>query len=92
MQAQRFRVRGLVQGVGFRWFVRARAHALGVHGRVRNEADGSVTVDAGGDADALTQLADALQLGPAGARVASVETAPVPAADLPLPFPFAIDR
>jgi hypothetical protein len=40
----------------------------------------------------LTQLADALQLGPAGARVASVETAPVPAADLPLPFPFAIDR
>jgi acylphosphatase len=37
-------VRGLVQGVGFRWWTRARALELGLAGWARNTADGRVEV------------------------------------------------
>lgn len=65
--------RGRVQGVGFRWFVRERARALGVTGWVRNNGDGSVEVAARGPADALRALAAALREGPRGAHVTSLD-------------------
>jgi acylphosphatase len=37
-------VRGVVQGVGFRWWTRARALELGLVGHARNTADGRVEV------------------------------------------------
>lgn len=37
-------VRGMVQGVGFRWWTRARALELGLVGHARNTADGRVEV------------------------------------------------
>ena len=37
-------VRGVVQGVGFRWWVRARALELGLAGHARNTDDGRVEV------------------------------------------------
>ena len=37
-------VRGVVQGVGFRWWTRARALELGLVGSARNTADGRVEV------------------------------------------------
>lgn len=66
-------VRGRVQGVGFRWFVRERARALGLRGWVRNRQDGSVEVLAEGDDSALHQLRIMLRDGPSGARVSDVE-------------------
>ena len=66
-------VRGRVQGVGFRWFVRERARALGVTGWVRNRQDGSVEVLALGDDLALQKLRALLQSGPDGARVSDIE-------------------
>lgn len=42
-------VRGDVQGVGFRWWTRARALELGLVGHARNLADGRVEVVAQGD-------------------------------------------
>ncbi len=89
---RRFRVTGRVQGVGFRWYVRRVAHEMGLWGSVRNEPDGSVTVLAGGSADALTRLRDALQVGPEGAQVETVVELPMAATDAPLDFPFRIDR
>ena len=42
-------VRGRVQGVGFRWWTRARALELGLVGHARNTDDGRVEVVAEGD-------------------------------------------
>ena len=40
-----FRISGNVQGVGFRWYATHAAGATGVSGWVRNEYDGSVTME-----------------------------------------------
>jgi acylphosphatase len=62
-------VTGLVQGVGFRYFVQARAIKHGVGGWVRNLDDGSVELLAEGEADALDAFLDAVRVGPRAARV-----------------------
>lgn len=66
-------VRGRVQGVGFRWFVRERARELRLTGWVRNCPDGSVEVVAVGDQNALQRLRAAVTSGPPGAHVSHVE-------------------
>lgn len=53
-------VRGRVQGVGFRWWVRARALELGLVGHARNTSDGRVEVVAQGSRGAVTRLIDVL--------------------------------
>lgn len=82
-----FLVHGLVQGVGFRWFVRREARARGLTGWVRNLPDGSVEVLVRGPGASITSLGNALARGPAGARVDRVEDRPpTDPADLPDPF------
>jgi acylphosphatase len=49
-------VRGRVQGVGFRWWTRARALELGLVGHARNLPDGRVEVSAQGPRAAVEQL------------------------------------
>ena len=66
-------VRGRVQGVGFRWFVRERARALGLTGWVRNTPDGAVEVLALGSDAALQKLRTLLKSGPSGARVSQIQ-------------------
>jgi acylphosphatase len=70
---RRFIVRGRVQGVGFRWFVEREAHALGISGWVRNNADGAVEVLAMGSEQQLAALKQKLQQGPRAARVDAVD-------------------
>ena len=72
-------VRGVVQGVGFRYFVLRRANGLGLSGWVANEADGSVRCVAEGPAPALESLLEALHEGPRGARVDGVSVRREPA-------------
>ena len=70
----RFLVSGLVQGVGFRWFVARHARSLGLGGYARNLPDGRVEVIAGGGpADALARLEELLRAGPAHALVERLE-------------------
>jgi acylphosphatase len=86
----RFWVSGRVQGVGFRWYVRREALALGLAGRVRNLPDGRVEAIASGPADLLARFRESLRQGPPGARVADLaeqELSLVPAWDT-----FEIDR
>ncbi|HKD87386.1 MAG TPA: acylphosphatase [Streptosporangiaceae bacterium] len=49
-------VEGRVQGVGFRWWVRARALELGLVGFAENLTDGRVKVVAEGASDRCQQL------------------------------------
>ena len=71
-------VRGRVQGVGFRWWVRALALELGLVGHARNTDDGRVEVVAEGDPATLQRLLDLLAEQPSGhhrpGRVESVST------------------
>ena len=66
-------VRGRVQGVGFRRYVRGWARTLGLVGWVRNEPDGTVRIVAEGGAAALDRLTRLLWGGPPHAEVSSVD-------------------
>lgn len=83
-------IRGRVQGVGFRWFVRESARQLDLAGWVLNRPDGSVEVAADGPADSIHALREALAEGPPGASVRSVDD--LPATSGPLDRPFTISR
>lgn len=68
------KVRGRVQGVGFRFFVQERADALGLAGWVRNSADGrTVELVAEGEVGSIEQLLADLNQGPTGSRVEQVD-------------------
>ena len=70
----RFLVGGMVQGVGFRWFVARHARALGLGGYARNLPDGRVEVVAcGGEPEAMARLEELLRAGPAHAQVDRLE-------------------
>jgi acylphosphatase len=71
--ARTYRVRGRVQGVGFRWYVEREAQTLGVAGWVRNRSDGTVEVLAQGTREQLFSLRSKLQQGPRASRVDDVE-------------------
>jgi acylphosphatase len=57
-------VKGRVQGVGFRWWTRARALELGLSGSATNLADGRVEVVAEGPEEACRRLLALLRTGP----------------------------
>jgi acylphosphatase len=65
-------VKGLVQGVGFRYFVYQRGQRLRIAGLVRNLADGSVEIEAEGPRPLLEQLIAEVSAGPRAARVSDV--------------------
>ncbi len=61
-------VRGTVQGVGFRWWARARALELGLDGHARNTADGRVELVAQGSREAVDALEALLRETPSTTR------------------------
>ena len=71
--AVRVVVKGLVQGVGYRYFVYRTARHLGVTGWVRNRPDGTVEVLAEGDRGALEELIAQLKVGPPAADVRDLD-------------------
>lgn len=75
---RRFLVRGRVQGVGYRQFVRRQALELELAGHAVNLASGDVEVVAQGEAAALEELERRLRQGPPLAHVASVAVEPAP--------------
>lgn len=73
MRRVRLRIRGMVQGVNFRYFAQEEARRRGVTGWVRNAEDGDVEVVAEGEAEALARFVEWCRRGPPAARVGGVD-------------------
>jgi acylphosphatase len=67
-------ISGMVQGVGYRYFVLHRAQSLELAGYVRNLRDGRVEVVAEGEEQALKTILEELQQGTPGVIVEKMET------------------
>jgi acylphosphatase len=91
MEVIHLEIRGRVQGVGFRWFVKEQARALGLRGWVSNRPNGNVELAAAGETEALEKLAQIAEKGPPGAVVEGVTRLP-PLDEASLPKPFGIVR
>lgn len=77
MVTRQIRVKGRVQGVGFRYGLRREAERNGVRGWVRNRSDGSVEALVQGEADAVARVIAWARRGPPAAQVDQlVETEP----------------
>ncbi len=66
-------IKGLVQGVGYRYFCYRTAVGLGLTGQARNMPDGSVQVDAEGGRGEMEILIKELKVGPMHASVKEIE-------------------
>lgn len=73
------RVKGRVQGVGFRYFAYRRAEELGVSGWVRNLPNGEVEIHAEADRTTLSRFLVAVQQGPPFAVVEDIDLQKLPA-------------
>lgn len=84
------RVRGTVQGVGFRPFVHRIANRLGLHGWVQNDSEG-VLIRAAGDTGRIGQLIASLRSeAPPASRIATIECAAPNRRDHPAEEHFTI--
>jgi acylphosphatase len=70
--ARHYRIRGRVQGVGYRYFALRIALRLGVRGWVRNLHDGDVEVHAEAAGNVLDMFRQELERGPGSAHVREV--------------------
>ncbi|MBI3195429.1 MAG: acylphosphatase [Ignavibacteriae bacterium] len=65
-------VKGLVQGVGFRYFVYSKAVKLGIHGYTRNLFNGDVEIEAEGTRGSIEELIKEVKVGPRASHVSDV--------------------
>ena len=73
MKRAHVRVRGRVQGVGFRYAARQRARSLELGGWIANRTDGSVEAVFEGDDERVDSLVAWCRRGPNGAAVTGVD-------------------
>ena len=69
----RLRIKGLVQGVGFRDWAIDEAQARNISGWIRNRGDGTVEMLVAGPHKAIEDMLGALTKGPSAARVTNID-------------------
>jgi acylphosphatase len=79
--ARLYRIRGRVQGVGYRYFTQRIALRLGVRGWVRNLPNGDVEVHAEADSTTLAGFRQELERGPSSSTVGAVTEEATPRTD-----------
>ncbi len=72
------RVHGKVQGIFFREGAKTEAEKLGLKGFARNDADGTVYIEAEGEEKALKEFLAWVSHGPTGAKVEKVDSDSIP--------------
>lgn len=65
-------VKGLVQGVGFRYFTLKKAIEHGLKGYVKNLADGNVEIEVEGEDGIIKDFIKTLKVGPRSSSVADL--------------------
>jgi acylphosphatase len=65
-------ISGMVQGVGYRWFVMRKAKEFDLKGYVRNLYDGDVEVEAEGYQSMIVDFANELKIGSRSAHVTDI--------------------
>ncbi len=75
---QKIIVKGLVQGVGYRYFTNKTANLLNISGFVRNLPNGDVEIEAQSGEASLNQLVKQLWTGPYNSHVRDVEITNIP--------------
>ncbi len=90
VKSVRVRVKGLVQGVGFRWFVQKRARDRHLAGWVKNLHSGGVEAAVSGEESDVDALCEDIRRGPSGSRIDSIAISAGADADGALPTPFEI--
>ena len=70
--AAKITVHGLVQGVGFRWFVEREANKLNLNGYVKNLPNGDVETEVEGDKGLIEELIKMLKIGNQTSHVTGV--------------------
>ena len=66
-------VQGIVQGVGYRFFVIEKAREYKLRGYVRNLPNGTVEVMAEGDKGMLQDFIEQLKVGPISAHITGID-------------------
>jgi len=89
-EARRIRVRGQVQGVGFRPFVWQLAQRFGIKGQVANDVHGVLILAVGGDLDGFQAALEAEA--PPLARVDTIDIGPHVFSNAPAGFDIAHSR
>ncbi|HSV88074.1 MAG TPA: acylphosphatase [Bacteroidales bacterium] len=72
------RVRGRVQGVGFRYFTRSKANEFAISGFASNMSDGSVYIEAEGNKENLEAFLESCRKGPASSLVTQLDVVSIP--------------
>jgi len=62
-------VKGLVQGVGFRYYVHRHATSLGLTGFAKNLYDGNVEIEVEGERSSIEEFIRLVRVGPRSAQV-----------------------
>lgn len=71
-------IRGVVQGVGFRYYTDKEAKRLYLSGWVRNTQDGSVEIEVQGEEQPLVEFIEWVHQGPTRSLVESVDITELP--------------
>lgn len=72
MHAYKITVKGLVQGVGFRYYCYKEAEVYGIKGYVQNLINGDVEIFAEGDDGIINDFIESVKRGPRYSRVNSI--------------------
>jgi acylphosphatase len=73
MKCLKITVKGMVQGVGFRYFCYEKANEFGINGYAKNLYNGDVEILAEGDEALLNEFVEAVKIGPRFSDVNSVK-------------------